>query len=167
MKIALASTSEIKRVALSKVFGKAANIICYDAPSGVNDQPINEETFTGAQNRLEFIKAACPDADYYVSIENGVFTEKGGYIDRAVVSIYKANGQALTLCSDGLLIPDEIYNEARMRAGGFAKTTVGQILYERGIVQDANDPHKDLDPLGRSRGDFITKTAINVVKKLR
>jgi inosine/xanthosine triphosphatase len=47
-------------------------------PSGVKDQPIgNEETFTGAHNRVKGAKEARPDADYWVGIEGGNIAENG------------------------------------------------------------------------------------------
>ena len=41
--------------------------------SGVNDQPIgSDETYQGANNRLETIQHKSPGADYWVAIEGGV-----------------------------------------------------------------------------------------------
>ncbi len=48
-------------------------IIGINAVSGVTDQPKTEqETYQGAYNRLQAIKQAQPDADYWVAVEGGV-----------------------------------------------------------------------------------------------
>lgn len=48
-------------------------IVGIDASSGVTDQPKTEqETYQGVYNRLQVIKQAEPDADYWVAIEGGV-----------------------------------------------------------------------------------------------
>ena len=44
-----------------------------DAPSGVRDQPMSHvETMQGAANRVDYVRAAMPDADYWVGIEGGI-----------------------------------------------------------------------------------------------
>ncbi len=41
-------------------------------PSGVNDQPMgDEETYQGAWNRVQAVKAQQPEADYWIGIEGG------------------------------------------------------------------------------------------------
>lgn len=58
----------------------------FDIPSGVSSQPMNEkETHRGAMNRMATLRATCPDADYYVSMEGGVidhgqYMEEIGYV---------------------------------------------------------------------------------------
>lgn len=163
MKIALASESGKKIAAVRHAFGDAAEIVTFKAPSGVNEQPIGDETLRGAQNRIAFIQAACPDADLHISIENGLFlerTENGlEYVDRAIVTIAKKDGNISTTKSDGVTFPEEYVNQTRHRDGGFEEWTVGQIMAEAGIVPDHADPHRDLDPQGRSRVDFLNNAA--------
>ena len=45
---------------------------CVFSSHGILTATRHEETILGAQNRLKHTKAAQPDCDYYVSIENGV-----------------------------------------------------------------------------------------------
>lgn len=48
-------------------------------PSGVSDQPMsNEETFTGANSRVQNAAQEIPDADYWVGIEGGLEKRKDG-----------------------------------------------------------------------------------------
>jgi non-canonical (house-cleaning) NTP pyrophosphatase len=167
MKIALASESAKKVAAIRLAFGEAAEIVTFKAPSGVNEQPIDDETLRGAKNRIDFIKAACPDADIFVSIENGLFLEDGEYVDRAVVTIAKADGEPSTTFSDGVIFPKDSVLKTERREGGFAEWTVGKTMMEDGIVTDDADPHADLDPDHRSRVDFLNEAAQKAAASLK
>ncbi|MBU2159195.1 DUF84 family protein, partial [Patescibacteria group bacterium] len=63
------------------------------AASGVSDQPFSdEETYTGASNRLEAAKTHEPSADFWVSFEGGI-EEKNGEIETfAWVLVSDKNG---------------------------------------------------------------------------
>lgn len=60
--------------------------------SKVPDQPFNEETFLGAQNRLAFIKNEFPNADYWISQEGGVFNEGDTLYNRAWIMVQDKDG---------------------------------------------------------------------------
>ena len=47
-------------------------VITCVVPSGVSEQPFNEETYKGAINRLENLKGCVEKADFYVSCEAGI-----------------------------------------------------------------------------------------------
>ncbi|MBK68150.1 MAG: hypothetical protein CMP22_08495 [Rickettsiales bacterium] len=157
MIIALASTSSKKVDAVKLAFGESVNLIARKVESGVNEQPIGDETMQGADNRIEFLKAALPTADFFISIENGLFKEAGQYVDRAVVTIEDKSGNRFTTLSEGVVFPTEFVEKTREREGGFEKWTVGKTMMEAGIVSDDGDPHKDLDPEGRSRVYFLNQ----------
>lgn len=55
--------------------------------SGVPDQPYGEETKEGALNRLEFVKANFPQADYWISQEGGLGREDARLFNRAVIMV--------------------------------------------------------------------------------
>lgn len=151
MKIVLASTSAVKVEACSRAFGPSVEIVTVKAPSGVNEQPLNEETLRGAKNRLAYARREVPDADYYVSIENGVFDEGSAYVDRAVVTVENAAGEERVTYSDGVVFPDEDVEEARRR--GLDKWTVGRVMEEKGHVKKHDDLHLCLS--GRSRVSYL------------
>jgi inosine/xanthosine triphosphatase len=165
MKIVLASTSPVKIDACKAAFGTAAGIdlVTVKAPSGVNEQPMNDETLRGAFNRLAHARAAVPGADFYVSIENGIFEEKGRYIDRAVVTVMDKSGTTATTYSDGVEFPRDSVEETRRR--GFDQWTVGKVMQEQGIVRQHDDPHLDLG--GKSRVSHINETMAKAVLNLR
>lgn len=78
MKIVVASKNPVKLEAARNAFQKffkndSFSYLEVDAPSNVSQQPVGDrETFTGAYNRVAFIKSYYPDADYWVGIEGGV-----------------------------------------------------------------------------------------------
>lgn len=55
------------------------NVYGIDVPSGVSEQPVNEETLVGCQNRLnrlvEYVDKKGIDCDFFVSIESGMYYE--------------------------------------------------------------------------------------------
>lgn len=164
MKIALASTSTIKLNACKKVFNHIGNaeFIARKVPSGVNEQPMNAETLTGAVNRVFALRGEIPDADYCVSIENGIFEEDGAFIDRALAVVLPSEGMLVGMTSEGVAFPADCVEEARER--GFDTWTVGQVMAERGIVTKHDDPHLDLS--GRSRQVYIEEALTRALQVL-
>lgn len=149
MKIVLASTSAIKLDACRRAFPDAV-IETVKAPSGVSEQPIGDETLRGAFNRITAARLAVPDADVYVSIENGLFVENGEHIDCAVVVMAKGD-ETITAFSDGVPFPADAVAETASR--GFAEWTVGKVMAEMGLVRQHDDPHLDLS--GKPRAAYI------------
>ena len=124
----------------------------------------NASQFHRARNRLDHAKKLSPGADYYVSIENGLFEEKGLYIDRAVVTVMDGKDRVKTMYSDGVEFPKDSVEETRRR--GFDKWTVGKVMQEQGVVREHNDPHLTLSK--KSRAAYIDETvqkAVNLLKK--
>ncbi len=98
MNIVIGTTSESKINALKKSLKELNidnyNIIPVKAKSNVRENPINEETKLGAQNRNEYIKNYCEssniDYDILISIEAGYTKEDEKYfIDSYACATYK------------------------------------------------------------------------------
>lgn len=157
MRIVLSSTSAVKVDACKQAFGVGSDteIVTVKAPSGVNEQPLNDETLRGAFNRLNYARSAVPNADYYVSIENGIFQENGRYVDRAVVTVMNKDGETRTTYSEGVEFPSASVEETRKR--GFETWTVGKVMQEQGVVAQHDDPHLSLS--GKSRVDYVNEAA--------
>lgn len=162
MKIVLASTSAVKIDACRKAFGAAAEITGVKVASGVNEQPINDETVQGAFNRIAAARVVMPGADIYVSIENGIFEENGKYIDRPVITVAKGAGTPEVIYGDGVEFPAVAVDEARKR--GFDTWTAGKVMQEQGIVKQHDDPHLDLS--GKSRAEYLVDALKKAAAKL-
>lgn len=76
--VTIGSLNPVKINATKKAFTKMLpeynlKFIGDDAPSDIPDQPFgDEQTLTGARNRIAHLKNKFPDADYWVAIEGGV-----------------------------------------------------------------------------------------------
>lgn len=151
MIVVVASTSQSKLTACRAVLGDVATIVATKAASLVNEQPVGDETLQGARNRLGNARVIRPDGDLYISIESGLFEEDGQFIDRAVVLLRDRQGREVITQSDGVAFPADCVAEARAR--GFDRHTVGAVMEESGLVQDATDPHRDLG--GQPRQMYI------------
>lgn len=113
--IGLGTGSELKIAAVREVFPGVTVVPVGDAPSGVRPQPIGkEETATGARNRAAAARAAVPDAQAWIGIENGMWpgedqtTASSGSsrVDAACIAVFFADGTECHIWSDELLIPD-------------------------------------------------------------
>ena len=154
MKIIVASQSQIKITAVEQALVALrieAEVIGVKSKSGISEQPLNSETYKGARNRTYDARQNNPGADFYIAIENGLFQEGGEFVDRAVLFTINRDGQETTITSEGVIFPREHVLEASRR--GFATTTAGQVMAERGVIEKADDPHETL--AGRSRLSFL------------
>ena len=124
MNIVIGTTSESKINALKKSLKELDinkyNIIPVKAKSNVRDNPINEETKVGAQNRNNFIKEYCEtnniDYDILISIEAGYTKENEDYyIDSFAYAVYK--DQTYFGQSPRVRITKDIFNYAYEQNG--------------------------------------------------
>jgi len=117
MNIVLGTTSQSKINALKQALNKLNisdyNIIPIKAESNVRDNPINEETKIGAQNRNEYICNYCEsnniNYDILISIEAGYTKENENYyIDSYTCATY--NNQTYFAQSPRIQITETIFN---------------------------------------------------------
>ncbi|MBN1300147.1 MAG: inosine/xanthosine triphosphatase [Melioribacteraceae bacterium] len=84
MKIIVGSENPVKLAAVKEAFQNYYNdveVIGLKIPSGVPDQPINDETLKGAQNRAETLKEMNKtenlNADFFIGVEGGIVYQFG------------------------------------------------------------------------------------------
>lgn len=119
------------------------------ASSDVPDEPVNDEIYIGASNRVKNVKEIArkqgKEADYYVAVESGITNKLGQWIIINVAVIEDKNGQKSWGTSAGFPVPqkyveeiiqtdlgkvmDKIFNETELRAGkgGINLLTKGKI----------------------------------------
>lgn len=115
MKIAIATKSLDKIEGIKKAFSRFFEINEDDiefysnsVESGVSEQPFEDETYQGAQNRTNHIREEFRDMDYYISCEAGIDFNFGQYFNVQVVCIYDvASKSYLWGKSAGWSIPPE------------------------------------------------------------
>jgi non-canonical (house-cleaning) NTP pyrophosphatase len=155
MIIALGSANPIKLEAVREAIaalGLSTEIVAIDAPSGVNAQPVGEETLVGARHRAAEALRLCPQATHALGIENGLFSEDGVWHDAAMVVLLTPKGQETSFHSPSVIVPNDCVEEARIR--GFATTTVGTVIAER-FGGNPSDPHTTLTGGKTNRKDLL------------
>jgi len=121
--------------------------------SEVSDQPINEEIFLGAKNRVENLKQYAKNnniqVDFYISSEAGITNLLGEWIDINAVVIEDSEGFQSVGTSQGFPIPDKYIDEIKAT--------------ELGKVMDKIFSGKEL---GKGKGgiSFLTKNAVTRVE---
>ena len=99
---------------------KEVKVDCEDVKSNVPEQPINEDVFKGAENRLKSLKNTAK-YDYLVSIEGGLIEFSGNWFNVQVVIVKDSKGNKGIGLSQGYQIPLEYVDEA-------IHTSVAQVL---------------------------------------
>ena len=83
--------------------------------SDVSDQPLNQEIYEGAKNRVKnlrkYAKENNIEADFYVSSEAGITNLIGSWIDINMVVIESADGTESIGTSQGFPIPEKYMDE--------------------------------------------------------
>jgi len=118
MKVVVTSRNPVKKKAVLegfKAYFSDAEIESIDVDSGVSDQPgTDDETLTGARNRVKEGRSQIYDADFWVAIEGGVQAGDKDVLAFAWVVIYSAGkyGEARTA---SFVLPKKV---AHLVAGG-------------------------------------------------
>jgi len=121
--------------------------------SDVGDQPVDEEIFQGAKNRVKHLKEYAIKnnikADFYVASEAGITNLLGEWIDINAVVIEDSEGFQSVGTSQGFPIPDKYIDEIKAT--------------ELGKVMDKIFSGKEL---GKGKGgiSFLTKNAVTRVE---
>ena len=115
MKIAIATTSPTKIKGVLEAFRSCfpeieIEIESKGVDSGVGIQPVEDDVFIGAENRLNELKSNIISSDYYISCESGLLKQYNKYYNAQVVLIEKDNIRKFGI-SPAFPIPDEYLEE--------------------------------------------------------
>ena len=151
VRVAVATTNPVKIGAIQKAFRRYfpnVDVISFEANSGVPSQPINEEVYQGARNRLKEIKlAGNVDVDYFVSCEGGLINQYGCWFNVQVIMVEGKDGKNGVALSQGFQVPpeygDEVINTSIAKVldrifdgkGGVRKLTRDQFTRED-LIED-------------------------------
>ena len=93
--------------------------------SEVGDQPLNDEIFQGAKNRVknlrEYAKKNNLEADYFIASEAGITNYFGEWIDINAAVVENSEGFQTVGCSQGFQIPEKYVDEV-------IKTELGKVM---------------------------------------
>ena len=97
--------------ALSRFFDNF-EIIGIPAASDVSEQPVNEETYLGAKNRVKNLKAYCKEnniiADLYLSVESGICNSLGQWMITNIAVIEDNNNFKSFGTSPSFPVPEHL-----------------------------------------------------------
>jgi len=126
MKVAIATKNNAKiegaKRALNRYFDDI-EIFGVAVPSEVSDQPINEDLYLGAKNRVDNLKKFCKkeniEADMYLSIESGLIDLYGEWVNTNIAVV--ENGVVASIgTSPSFPVPKRYVEE-------IIKTDLGQV----------------------------------------
>ena len=118
--------------------------------SDVSDQPVNEEIFAGAKNRVKNLRKYAQEngieADFFVASEAGITNLLGDWIDINAAVVESKDGFMSVGTSQGFPIPDKYVDE-------IIKTELGKVM----------DKIFSGTKLGNGKGgiSYLTKDVIN------
>ena len=121
--------------------------------SEVGNQPINEEIFQGAKNRVKNLKKYAKEnnikPDYYVASEAGITNLLGDWIDINAVIIENAEGYQSVGTSQGFPIPEKYVKEIQ-------ETELGKVM----------DKIFNKEQLGKGKGgiSLLTKGEVSRIE---
>lgn len=131
MKVVVASKNPVKKNAVLKGFKTYYNDVeveCISVDSGVSDQPgTDDETLTGARNRVQECRNQIYDADFWVAIEGGIQAGEKDVLAFAWVVIHSAGkyGEARTA---SFTLPKKV---AHLVAGGMELGTANDLVFNQ------------------------------------
>ena len=116
VQVKVATQNPVKLNSIKKAFerliGDEVEIIDAEVESGVPRQPINQQVFTGAENRINEIMKDSIKYDYYVSCEGGLLNLYGNWMNVHVIIVRDREGKKGVGLSQGYQIPDRYISEA-------------------------------------------------------
>ena len=120
-------------------------------PSGVSDQPFSdEETLTGALNRIRYAMEAAADADYWIALEGGL--EERGERLAAFAWIVVSNGKRTEQSRTGtFFVPDKV--SALVRQGM-------ELGHADDILFGTQNSKQGNGAIGILTDDIITRTTL-------
>ena len=148
MKILLGSTNPGKIKGTKQAFDcyyKKVQVEGLKVPSGVSDQPVNEDIYKGAKTRAEAVRSYAISnslqADYYCGIESGITNLLGKWIIINIACVIDKNGYESWGTSQGFPVPEKFVED-------IIKTDLGTVMSNLKKTKD----------LGRSVGGINSLT---------
>ena len=155
MKVLIATQNKGKVEGAKRAFEKFfddVEVVGLSASSDVPEQPVNDETWQGAKNRVKNLKQIAKEkgieADYFVSIESGMMNSLGSWMIVNIAVVEDKNGLESVSSSPGFPVPERLVEKIK-------EIGLGQVM-------DNHFGESDL----RSRGGGIQLLTHDVVSRI-
>lgn len=93
----------------------SVEVMGIDAPSGVPEQPVNDDILGGARNRIKSLKSYANEnnigADFFAAIESGVTDKFGVWLNINFAVIESRDGYESVGTSEGFPVPKKLIGE--------------------------------------------------------
>ena len=96
VKVLVGSKNPVKIESVKEAFShyfEDLEVIGVSVDSNVPDQPVNDQTFQGAQNRARALQKIDPEANFFVGIEGGIFNLYSKWFGAGVMCIMDNSGK--------------------------------------------------------------------------
>lgn len=140
MRILVGSKNPTKVDAVKTVFQKfysGVEVIGISVDSGVKDQPLTDETMSGAKNRSEELqkinKTENLDADFFIGIEGGIINFNGASFNSNIAYILHKSGKSSVGISPSFQLPKAFLT--RLEDGEELGKIIDEIKRESGTGQ--------------------------------
>ncbi len=139
MKVLVGSTNPVKRASVEEAFGlffDTPHVRGVAVPSGVPDQPVNDETLIGARNRATALRAlrAARGVDYFVGIEGGIVEQAERVFAFGGMCVVDRQGREALGSSPHFELPPDVAREV------LAGRELGMVMDE--MTGQQNSKHK-------------------------
>ncbi len=138
MKVVVGSKNPVKIESVKEAFSKYFDdfeIESSNVESGVPDQPVGDDTFTGARNRARDLMQFNPGFDFYVGIEGGIAQQFNRWFAFGCMCIIDKNGEEAFGTSPHFELPKIVTDQL------LAGKELGDVMDE--IMNTQNSKHKD------------------------
>ncbi len=161
-KVVIASENPTKieaaRLTFAAVFpDEVFEFVGVKSDSGVPDQPMNEQTRKGAENRLAFIREKYPDADYWMSQEGGTFEEGDKLYNRAWIMVCDKDGFVGESSTSHFYLPTEMVSHIR---NGLEMGHAGDKFFNTQNIKHSNGVVGELTRGVYSRAEYYSQAGI-------
>lgn len=141
MKVVIATNNEVKVEGARRAFlhyFDDVDIIGINVESDVSEQPINNEIYKGAQNRILNLKKYCTNngitADLYLSIESGISNQLGDWQVISIAIIEDNTGVSSFSTTAGFPIPERYIDDIVKNGVSYVmKNIFGENTKQKGI----------------------------------
>jgi len=156
VRVAVGTKNEVKLNAVKNVFAKVFSdleILNSEAPSGVSEQPWDDDTITGARNRAESAMEKFKKAQFGIGIEAGLIhnDKLDKHFDVQYCAIVDRGGRVTYGHGSGFYYPDKVFDGVK------AGSTVGEVMSK---VTGVSDIGRKQGAIGHLSNGLLTRESL-------